>query len=105
MALDLQLEPKAAPAAAPGDLSERAKRHLWMHFTRLGAFHDREVPIIVRGEGSYVWDERGNRYLDGLAALFCVNAGHGRPELGAAGAAQSAKLGFYQAWSFAHPPV
>ena len=56
----------------PGtDLQELAKRHLWMHFTRMGAYADAEVPIIVRGEGPYVYDEHGNRYLDGLSALFC----------------------------------
>ena len=35
------------------------------------------MPIIARGEGAYVYDEHGKRYLDGLSALFCVNAGHG----------------------------
>ena len=44
--------------------------------------------IIVRGEGSYVYDEHGKRYLDGLSALFCVNAGHGRAEMGEAAARQ-----------------
>ena len=67
-------------------LQELAKRHLWMHFTRMGAYKDHELPIIVRGEGSYVYDQRGKRYLDGLSALFCVNAGHGRAELGEAAA-------------------
>ena len=42
-----------------------------------------EVPVIVRGEGCYVYDEHGKRYLDGLSALYCVNIGHGRTELGA----------------------
>jgi adenosylmethionine-8-amino-7-oxononanoate aminotransferase len=77
-----------------------------MHFTRMGAYDaSHEVPIIVRGEGCYVWDEHGKRYLDGLAALFCVNAGHGRAELGEAAAAQAKELGFYINWSYAHPPV
>ena len=68
----------------------RHRRHLWMHFTRMGSFDaEHEMPIIVRGEGCYVWDEHGNRYLDGLSALFCVNAGHGRTELGDAMAARS----------------
>jgi adenosylmethionine-8-amino-7-oxononanoate aminotransferase len=84
-------------------LQELAKRHLWMHFTRHGAYDDGEVPIIVRGEGPYVWDEHGNRYLDGLSALFCVNAGHGRTELGDAAARQVAELDFYTIWSYAHP--
>jgi adenosylmethionine-8-amino-7-oxononanoate aminotransferase len=90
------------PAVA-GNLQELAKRHLWMHFTRMGSFDDHEVPIIVRGEGPYVWDEHGNRYLDGLSALFCVNAGHGRTEIGDAMAAQIRELDFITVWSYAHP--
>jgi adenosylmethionine-8-amino-7-oxononanoate aminotransferase len=82
-----------------------ARRHLWMHFTRMGAYADHEVPVLVRGEGCYVWDEHGKRYLDGLSALFCVNAGHGRAELGRAAAAQAKELGFYTNWSYAHPPA
>ena len=62
-------------------------RHLWMHFTRLGAFADREVPVIARGEGCYVWDQHGKRYLDGLSGLFTVQVGHGRAELGRGGGA------------------
>src|SRR4029450_3885028 len=91
-------------AGAPSALQEKARRHLWMHFTRMGAYDDaHEIPIIVRGEGSYVYDEHDKRYLDGLSALFCVNAGHGRAELGDAAAAQDKKLGFYTTWSYAHP--
>ncbi|MBJ7459775.1 MAG: aspartate aminotransferase family protein [Thermoleophilaceae bacterium] len=85
------------------DLQELAKRHLWMHFTRMGAYADHDIPIIVRGEGCYVYDDNGKRYLDGLSALFCVNAGHGRAELGEAAAKQAAELGFYTNWSYAHP--
>ena len=51
----------------------------------------------------YVYDEHGKRYLDGLSALFCVNAGHGRAELGEAAARQAKELGFYTNWSYAHP--
>jgi adenosylmethionine-8-amino-7-oxononanoate aminotransferase len=97
---------EAATPPAQGEQSELqklARRHLWMHFTRMGAYEDHEMPIIVRGEGSYVWDEHGKRYLDGLSALFCVNAGHGRAELGQAAAEQSKELGFYTNWSYAHP--
>jgi adenosylmethionine-8-amino-7-oxononanoate aminotransferase len=91
------------PAPTQAGLQELAKRHLWMHFTRHGAFDGADVPIIVRGEGAYVWDEHGNRYLDGLSALFCVNAGHGRTELGEAAARQVEELDFYTIWSYAHP--
>jgi adenosylmethionine-8-amino-7-oxononanoate aminotransferase len=84
-------------------LQELAKRHLWLHFTRMGVYADGEVPIIVRGEGCYVWDEHGNRYLDGLSALFCVNIGHGRADIAQAGADQAKELGFFTNWSYAHP--
>jgi adenosylmethionine-8-amino-7-oxononanoate aminotransferase len=95
---------RARPAVAEqATLQELAKRHLWMHFTRMGAYVDGEVPIIERGEGAYVYDEHGKRYLDGLSALFCVNAGHGRAELGEAAAAQVRELDFYITWSYAHP--
>jgi adenosylmethionine-8-amino-7-oxononanoate aminotransferase len=87
------------------DLQEQAKRHLWMHFTRLGSYEHSDVPIIVRGEGCYVYDEHGKRYLDGLSALYCVNVGHGREELGQAAAKQAKELGFYTNWSYAHPPA
>jgi adenosylmethionine-8-amino-7-oxononanoate aminotransferase len=74
-----------------------------MHFTRLGAYDKVEVPIIVRGEGCYVYDEHGNRYLDALSALFCVNIGHGRADVVQAGADQARELGFWTNWTYAHP--
>jgi adenosylmethionine-8-amino-7-oxononanoate aminotransferase len=86
-------------------LQELARRHLWMHFTRLSAYDEHEVPIIVRGEGCYVYDEHGNRYIDGLSALFCVNIGHGRGDIAQAGADQAKELGFFTNWSYAHPPA
>jgi adenosylmethionine-8-amino-7-oxononanoate aminotransferase len=74
-----------------------------MHFTRMGAYADADVPIIVRGEGCYVWDEHGRRYFDGLSALFCCNLGHGRADIAQAGADQAKELDFYSTWSYAHP--
>jgi hypothetical protein len=85
------------------ELQDQAKRHLWMHFTRLSTYADHEVPIIVRGEGAYVWDDHGKRYLDGLSGLFTVQVGHGRPELAEAAAQQAGQLGYFPIWSYAHP--
>jgi adenosylmethionine-8-amino-7-oxononanoate aminotransferase len=85
------------------DLQELAKRHLWMHFTRMGSYEENEIPIIVRGEGCHVFDEHDNKYFDGLAALFCVNIGHGRADVAQAGADQAKQLGFFTNWSYAHP--
>jgi adenosylmethionine-8-amino-7-oxononanoate aminotransferase len=89
---------------APSDLQEKARRHLWMHFTRMGGYDERhEIPLIVKGEGSYVYDEHGKRYLDGLSGLFCVNAGHGHAEIGEAMERQVRELDFVTNWSYAHP--
>jgi adenosylmethionine-8-amino-7-oxononanoate aminotransferase len=93
-----------ATAERTSELQELAKRHLWMHFSRMGSYQDgAEIPIIVRGEGCHVWDEHGNRYFDGLSALFCVNIGHGRADVAQAGADQAKELGFFTNWSYAHP--
>jgi adenosylmethionine-8-amino-7-oxononanoate aminotransferase len=89
--------------AGPATLGESARQHLWMHFTRHSAYDKGRVPVIVRGEGAYVWDDQGRRYLDGLAGLFVVQVGHGRAELGAAAAKQSAELAYFPLWSYAHP--
>jgi len=76
-----------------------------LHFTRMASYDEHHVvPVIARGEGCYVWDEHGKRYLDALAALYCVNVGYGREELVRAAAAQMAQLPFYTNWSYAHPP-
>jgi adenosylmethionine-8-amino-7-oxononanoate aminotransferase len=94
----------ASKATADATLQEQARRHLWMHFTRMGEYSDeQEIPIIVRGEGCYVYDEHGNRYLDGLASLFCTQLGHGRADLVQAGADQAKELGYFSSWSYTHP--
>jgi adenosylmethionine-8-amino-7-oxononanoate aminotransferase len=90
-------------ASTREDLQELAKRHLWMHFSRMGAYADHDVPIIVRGEGCYVWDDKGNRYFDGLSSLFCTQIGHGRADVAQAGADQAKELGYFPTWGYAHP--
>jgi adenosylmethionine-8-amino-7-oxononanoate aminotransferase len=80
------------------------QRHLWGHFTNLSAVQRQGLPIIDHGDGAYVYDTNGKRYLDGLSGLFTVNVGHGRAELGQAAAEQSEKLGYFPLWSFGHEP-
>ena len=75
-------------ATVPDDhatLQELARRHLWLHFSRLGAFADHDIPMFVRGEGVHLFDDTGKRYLDGLSGLFVVQIGHGRREIAEAG--------------------
>ncbi|MFL5918100.1 MAG: aspartate aminotransferase family protein [Gaiellaceae bacterium] len=91
-----------APAGI--DLQKAARDHLWLHFTRMSAYGDSDVPIIVRGDGCYLEDINGKRYLDALAGLFSVNIGYGfGDEIGEAAAAQMRELPFYTNWSYAHP--
>jgi adenosylmethionine-8-amino-7-oxononanoate aminotransferase len=87
-------------------LSKRATEHLWMFFTRMGNYHEgASVPIITRGEGAYIYDDRGRRYLDGLSGLFTVQMGHGRKELAQAAYDQMMQLAHFPIWSYANPPA
>jgi adenosylmethionine-8-amino-7-oxononanoate aminotransferase len=91
-------------AEVPVDLQKLAKEHLWLHFTRMGGYLDTDVPVIVRGEGCYLEDVNGKRYLDALAGLFAVNIGYSYgEEIGHAALEQMRELPFYTNWSYAHP--
>ena len=92
-----------ADIANASALQEAARRHLWMHFTRMSSYKNHDIPIIVRGEGAYVFDSNGRRYLDGLAGLFVSMVGHGRDEIAEAAARQSKELAYFPLWSYAHP--
>jgi adenosylmethionine-8-amino-7-oxononanoate aminotransferase len=90
-----------ARVAGPIDLRQAARDHLWLHFTRM---HRYEAPIIVRGEGCYLWDIDGKKSLDGLAGLFAVQVGYSYgEEMGQAALEQMRELPFYTNWSYAHP--
>jgi len=90
-----------ARVASVTDLRQQARDHLWLHFTRM---HGYEVPVIVRGEGCYLEDIDGKRYLDALAGLFAVNVGYSYgEEMGQAALEQMRELPFYTNWSYAHP--
>ncbi len=84
--------------------SERARRNLWLQMSRMGAYDEtREVPIMVRGEGTRVYDANGTEYFDGLSGLFTNSIGHGRTDIGEAAARQIGELGFFPLWTYAHP--
>ncbi|SIS41304.1 aspartate aminotransferase family protein [Neptunomonas antarctica] len=84
-------------------LQQKAKDHLWMHFTRMGFYKDNDIPIITHGEGCYVYDTHGKKYIDGLAGLFTSQLGHGRTDIAKAVAKQTETLGFFPIWCYAHP--
>jgi adenosylmethionine-8-amino-7-oxononanoate aminotransferase len=88
-------------ATSAGDLRRLANDHLWLHFTNMAG---PEPPIIVRGDGCYLEDVHGKRYLDALAGLFSVNIGYGfGEEIGQAALEQMRELPFYTNWTYAHP--
>ena len=91
-----------------GSLQELAHRHLLMHFTRNGAFgaDAKKLLVLERGEGPYVFDEDGNRYLDGLSSLFCCQIGYSfGDEMAAVAGDQLTRLAFNTNWATAHPPA
>ena len=97
------LSSEAPQAAANRHLQASAHRHLWLHFTRMSSYAEGNMPVIVRGSGQYVYDNRGKRYLDGLSGLFVSQIGHGRAEVAEAGARQATELAYFPLWSYAHP--
>ncbi|GIU85777.1 MAG: aspartate aminotransferase family protein [Acidimicrobiia bacterium] len=88
-----------------GRWQEAARRHLWLHFSRLGRYAQHELPVVTRGEGCHVWDQHGRRRIDALSGLFVVQAGYGRRELAEAGARQAETMNYFPIWSYGHPPA
>ena len=84
--------------------SQRARRNLWLQMSRMGSYSEQnEVPIIVRGEGTRVYDANGKEYFDGISGLFTNALGHGRPEFAVAAAESINTLTFFPIWTYAHP--
>jgi adenosylmethionine-8-amino-7-oxononanoate aminotransferase len=84
------------------------QRNLLLHFARNGAFgpDGSELLVLERGEGPYVFDTQGRRYLDGLSSLFCAQIGYSYgEEMAGVAAAQLTQLAFNTNWATAHPPA
>src|SRR5690349_14848072 len=91
------------PVGVPDQTAARAADHLWMHFARQGRHPEVPVPVVTRGEGAHLWDNRGRRILDGLSGLFVVQVGHGRRELAEVAAKQIAELAYFPVWGYTTP--
>jgi adenosylmethionine-8-amino-7-oxononanoate aminotransferase len=80
--------------------------NVWLHFFQMGhsSSTGARPTILVRGEGSRVWDQDGTQYIDALAGLFCVNAGYGRHEIVEAVAVQLMEISFVSPFSFPSIP-
>lgn len=68
---------------------------LWHGFADMGAVQRDGAFVVSRGEGAYIWDDAGTRYLDATAGLWFTNVGHGRTEIADAVAAQLSKVAHF----------
>ncbi|MDZ7843117.1 MAG: aspartate aminotransferase family protein [Gammaproteobacteria bacterium] len=88
------------------DLQQRDNAHHWHPFTDTRKLAARGPRVITRAEGVYLVDSEGNRLLDGMAGLWCVNVGYGRTELVDAATRQMTELPYYNTFfQTSHPPV
>lgn len=76
-------------------LWQQDKDHFVHPFTDFSVFAEEGCDIITQSEGAYVSDAQGNRYIDGIAGLWCVNVGHGRKEIGETMAEQATQMAYY----------
>jgi hypothetical protein len=84
------------------DIRKTAQDHLWLHFAQVPD----EGPVVIdRGEGCYVWDSDGNKYLDALAGLFVTEIGHGRSDIATAASKQAETMAYFPVWGMAHRPA
>ena len=87
----VQVESAVADPTAPAYLNKEAMDHVWIHSVPWIELAERNgLHVFDRGEGSTLYDVQGNAYLDGIAGLWVVNAGHGREEIAEAMAEQAA---------------
>ncbi len=85
--------------------TKAALDHVWIHSANWGEIAaDKGLKIFERGEGALLFDVDGREYIDGIAGLWVVNAGHGRAEIGEAMAKQAAKLAYVSAANYTTTP-
>jgi len=88
------------------ELRDRDAAHHWHPFTDTKKLTAKGSRVITRAEGVYLWDTDGNRLLDGMAGLWCVNIGYGRRELAATAERQMTELPYYNTFfQTSHPPI
>ncbi|KVN35342.1 aminotransferase [Burkholderia pyrrocinia] len=99
----------AGPSAAPRTTAQYRALDAAHHihpFSDMGALNRAGSRVIVKADGVYLWDSDGNRIIDGMAGLWCVNVGYGRAELIDAAQRQMRELPFYNTFfKTTHPPV
>lgn len=103
---EIDAEVAGAHAEAYGEVERRALDHVWIHTANYIELAERQgLKVFDRGEGCLLYDVHGREYIDGIAGLWVVNAGHGRAEIGAAMAKQAAKLAYVSSASYTSVPA
>ncbi|HEX7931633.1 MAG TPA: aspartate aminotransferase family protein [Paraburkholderia sp.] len=104
-----QLQPATSvQASSPSTAEYRAldAAHHIHPFSDMGALNRNGSRVIVKAHGVYLWDSEGNKVIDGMAGLWCVNVGYGRKELADAAYRQMQELPYYNTFfKTTHPPV
>ncbi|MBN9025882.1 aspartate aminotransferase family protein [Kaistia sp. MMO-174] len=94
------------PSNVTADYRARDAAHHIHAFSDMKSLNAEGSRVVVRAEGSWIWDSEGNRILDGMSGLWCVNIGHGRKEIAEAVQRQMADLSFYNTFfKSTHPPA
>ena len=86
------------------EIWKKDKDHHVHPWTDFATFKDKGSLVVADADGAYVWDSDGNRYLDGIAGLWCVNVGYGRKEIAQAMADQAEKMVYYSSFG-AHTSI
>lgn len=91
---------------ASNPIEEAALKHVWVHYTPWDQVASPKGPkVFVKGEGIYLTDVRGDRYIDAISGIWVVGAGHGRKEIADAMAEQAAKVSYISAYSYTSEPT
>lgn len=96
-----------APGYDTGRIREAIRDNLWLHFTQMSEYENPETRplVLVKGEGTTVWDQDGKSYLDFLAGIYSVNAGYGRRKIAEAMMAQLEAMPFVNPFGYASVPA
>jgi len=88
------------------DYTKKALEHVWIHSANWAELaENRGMKVFDHGKGALLYDVNGKEYIDGIAGLWVVNAGHGRAEIGQAMSEQAAKLAYVSAASYTTVPT
>lgn len=96
-------EPVTAPQSS---FLDRARQRFWLQNQPLGSVGTPGGPLVIdRGEGIYLWDSDGKKYIDALSGLWVTAVGHGRTELGEVAREQMSRLAYASTFDYATPPA